>query len=103
MYSLLDQVLDATAQNQSPVVLGQQHDPGRINWARGLSDPGEMIACGYMPELRRRAGEADDVYQARLETMTMPAGLLEKIKAAALNRAGLDTATGRVALVVQGK
>ena len=77
-------------------VISSQNDTGRINWARGLSDPGEMLFCGGYPELRRRANEDDAAYQARLEAMPMPAGLLEKIKAAALQRASLDTSNGRV-------
>jgi phage/plasmid-like protein (TIGR03299 family) len=92
--SILDSVLDATTSGAR--IVSEQHDTGRINWARGLSDPGEMIACGYMPELRRRAGENDTAYQQRLETMAMPDGLLARIKNAALRRAELDTSNGRV-------
>lgn len=97
---ILDTILEG------PQVISEQHDTGRINWASGLSDPGEMIACGYMPEARRISGESDQEYQKRLETMNLPAILgaerMGKLIAAANGRANLDVSTGKVALMVAG-
>src|SRR5262249_13723274 len=44
--------------------------------------------------------EEDGAYQARLLSMEMPEGLLDRIRGAALARANLDASTGKVALVV---
>ena len=30
-------------------ILSSQNDMSKINWAKGLSDPGEMFRCGYLP------------------------------------------------------
>lgn len=99
--SILDQVLAATPAGGARIV-SQNHDTGSINWANGLSDPGEMIACGYLPEAMRRAGEGDAEYQERLLTTLSP-DLIERIKTAALKRAGLDTSNGKVNLMVAGE
>jgi len=86
--------------NGGPTIIAQNHDVNGINWARGLSDPGEMIACGYLPELRRQSGESDEAYNVRLKRMDaqglIPADVKAAITKAAINRARLDTTGGRV-------
>ena len=64
-----------------------------------------MIACGYMPEIRRQAGEQDAEYQKRITpiVMALPKGERDKIMGAAIKRASLDTSTGKVAVFVAGK
>lgn len=104
MFSL-DDIIDAS----SPRILSTQHDTSAINWVAGMSDPGEMIACGAYQELRRQNGEADAEYQARIEYLlaNLPADHAAKIRAAgastATKRAALDTSTGKVAVMVAGK
>jgi phage/plasmid-like protein (TIGR03299 family) len=102
--SILDDVLTATV-NGSARVVRTNHDRDTINWVRGMSDPGEMIACGAYQELRRLDNEADDVYQARISVLlqNLPAEVRDKIMAAgrkaALERFGVDTtANGEVAM-----
>lgn len=102
MTTILDQVLDVTS---NPVV-GECHDINRINWVRGMSDPGEMIACGYLPQLRRIGNETDEAYYERLMPLiaALPEHDRQKINAlglsAAIKRAGLDTSNGRVNVMV---
>jgi phage/plasmid-like protein (TIGR03299 family) len=98
---LLDAVLDATARGAT--VISERHDPKGINWARGMSDPGEMIACGYLPEARRLEGESDHDYQIRLENMDLPEGVLDQFKAAAIRRASLDRSNGKISAAFAGK
>lgn len=98
--SILDSIISGGAR-----IVKSEHNTANINWVRGMSDPGEMIACGAYQELRRHANEGDAEYQARIEVIlqTLPAEVREKIMAAgrnaAINRAKLDTTNGRVALV----
>lgn len=99
--SFLDQVIENTGRGAS--VVSEQHDGNQINWAAGLSDPGEMIRCGYMPEARRLEGESDEDYQKRLLSMDMPAILgaerFGKLLKAAQMRASLaKTKDGRVSM-----
>lgn len=102
--SLLDSILDA-----GPQITHEQHDTSKINWVRGMSDPGEMIGCGKYQQLRRVANETDDAYQTRLESLlvALPAADRQKIenfgRAAALKRASLAVVNGKVALAVAGK
>jgi phage/plasmid-like protein (TIGR03299 family) len=105
--NLIDSILSETrGSSNGVVILSEQHDLGQIDWLAGLSDPGEMIACGYMPQARRLANESDDAYAQRLRTTLAPAQL-EELKSAAMpaaiRRAGLDTSNGRVAVMVAGK
>lgn len=106
--SLLESVLNAT-QPQSPVVVSENNDLRSINWVNGLSDPGEMIACGAYQQLRRMSGESDAAYAARLNILMaeLPEDVRYKIQFsmqnAAIRRAGLDTSTGKVAVMVAGK
>lgn len=109
--SLLDDIIGNTTAytNDAPVVVSENHDLGSINWVGGVTDPGEMIGCGRYQELRRLDGESDAAYQARLNRLlpTLPPAHREKIeksmKAAAIKRAGLDTSSGRVAVMVAGE
>jgi phage/plasmid-like protein (TIGR03299 family) len=101
--SLIESIL---AQTRTDNVISENHDTGSIDWLSGLSDPGEMIACGYMPEARRRAGESDDAYSHRLRTTLTPEQYAELQRVAlpsAIRRASLDTSTGKVAVMVAGK
>lgn len=99
--SLLDTILD----NSSVRILSEQHDAGAINFVAGLSDPGEMIRCGYRPELRRLPNEQDAEYAERIRplVMALPAHEREKIMGAAIRRAALDTSNGKIAVMVAGK
>lgn len=103
MTGILDQVFAATM--SVPTIVSEQHDASAINFVNSLSDPGEMIRCGYLPEIRRQPGEQDAEYAARIRpiVMALPAADREKIMAAATKRAGLDTSTGKVAVMVAGK
>lgn len=85
-------------------VVSEQHDLRAIDFVAGLSDPGEMIRCGYRPELRRHAGEQDAAYLVRIRplVLALPKEERDIILGAAIRRAGLDNATGKVALVVAG-
>ncbi len=86
-------------------VVSECHDVSKIDWVRGLSDPGEMISCGYMPQARRRANESDEVYAHRLRNELTPAQYAELAAVAApaaIRRAGLDTSNGRVSCMVAG-
>ena len=102
--SLID---DAIATTGRPVIVSQQHDTSKINWIAGMTDPGEMIACGYMPEARRLSGESDDAYLVRLVRTLTPAQMAELeaagVKNAAIKRASLDASNGRVNVMVAGK
>lgn len=99
----LDAVIAQTESNRTVRVVSEEHNPSNINWARGLSDPGEMIRCGYLPEARRLEGESDADYQRRLESMNLPAEVLQTIKAAAIRRASLGTTNGKVSAMFAGK
>lgn len=104
-YSLLDSIIDNQAGGGGPVILGEQHNPSAINFVAGLSDPGEMIRCGYLPEIRRQAGETDDAaYAARILpiVMALPVEQRDVIMGAAIKRASLDTSNGRVAMMAAG-
>ena len=97
MENLLDSILANTG--NGPVVLASNNDVNSINWVAGLSDPGEMLACGYLPEARRLANETDAEYAKRLLT-TLPQHLIDQIKAAAIARASLCVTNGKVNLMV---
>lgn len=87
----------------------ENHNINSINWVAGMSDPGEMIACGAYQQLRRQAGEADGVYQARITVLLadLPAKDRAKIlkagREAAIKRADLDVSTGKVAVMTAGE
>ena len=100
--SLLDTIL--AAQSSGPVILSEQHDVSKINWVNGMTDPGEMIRCGYRPELRRQSGESDAEYAARILPLVeqLPEDERYAIQFSAINRAALDTSTGKVAVMVAG-
>ena len=100
-------VLSATQERMNgssggPTIVHQEHDTSKVNWVRGVTDPGEMVGCGMYQELRRHDGESDDAYQARLVVLlaNLPAQDRERIEAgmrpAALKRASLDTTGGIV-------
>lgn len=95
-------LLDEIIANQDATVVAENHNLDSINWVRGLSDPGEMLACGYLPQARRRDGESDEDYRERL-LAELPESLVERIRNAAVARAGLDTSNGRVNLFVAGE
>lgn len=101
--SLLNEVLDNTTGRAR--VVEKVHDANRINFVAGLSDPGEMIRCGYLPEIRRRAGEQDAEYADRIRpiVMALPQDQRDVIMKAAVRRASLDTSTGKIAVVVVGE
>ena len=86
-------------------ILSENHDISSINFVAGLSDPGEMIRCGYLPQLRRHANEADREYAERIRPMVMALskGDRDRIMGAAIARAGLDTSNGRVNVFVAGE
>ena len=63
MTSILDQIIENSG---SAKVISQGHDGSNINFVNGLSDPGEMIRCGYLPEIRRQTGERDAEYAERI-------------------------------------
>jgi phage/plasmid-like protein (TIGR03299 family) len=88
-----------------PVIVSENHNVLDINWVQGLSDPGEMIKCGYLPEIRRRANEQDAEYAQRIRpiVMALPLPEREKIMGSAIGRASLDTSNGRVNVMVAGQ
>lgn len=104
MASLLDSMLDNYAPASTRVV-SERHDPNTINFVAGLSDPGEMIRCGYLPEIRRQEGEQDAEYAERIRPiiMALPKDQRDKIMNAAVQRASLDRTNGKVAVVVAGE
>jgi phage/plasmid-like protein (TIGR03299 family) len=82
-----------------------QNDINGINFVAGLADPGEMIRCGYLPEIRRRDGEQDDEYADRIRPIVtkLPKKERDLILTAAIKRAGLDASNGKVAVMVAGE
>lgn len=82
-------------------IISQNHDLGSINFVAGMSDPGEMIRCGYRPELRRQSNESDADYANRIRplVMALPAKERDIILTAAIRRLNADTSNGRVAVV----
>ena len=102
-----DAILDATTVSSRPAaprIISEQHDSSKINWVNGMTDPGEMIACGAYQQLRRLAGESDVAYAARLtETLkTIPENhrlqIETAMRAAANKRAGLASTRGKINL-----
>jgi phage/plasmid-like protein (TIGR03299 family) len=87
-----------------PRIITANRDITSINYVAGLSDPGEMIRCGAYQELRRKSGESDAVYQARIHplVMALPENDRAVIMSAAIRRAGLDTSGGRISVMVAG-
>jgi len=106
-WDILDAVIANTVNGSS--VVSRNDDVGSINWVRGMSDPGEMIACGAYQQLRRANGESDRDYQERIETLLrdIPAEHAAKIRAAgvkaAQERAQLDATGGMVRAIFAGK
>ena len=103
--ALLDQVFAATTVARPAVeIVSENHDPNRINFVVGLSDPGEMIRCGYLPQLRRHDGEQDAAYADRIRPLVMALSKKDRdrIMGAAIKRAGLDASNGRVSVMVAG-
>lgn len=100
--ALLDDIIGRHA---APVVVHEDHDIRNINWVNGLSDPGEMISCGYMPEMRRQSGEQDAEYAIRIRPIVtaLPQDQQDIIMGAAIKRAGYDTSNGRVNAAFVGK
>ncbi len=104
--SILDGII---ANHGTTKIVSENHDINSINWVAGMSDPGEMIACGAYQELRRHANESDDVYQARITVIlqTLPVDVSTKIMQAGIKaakrRAGYDLSNGRVNLFTAGK
>lgn len=98
--NLLDDVLANTS--YGPKVIHEQHDVGQIDWLRGMADPGEMLQCGYLPELRRRDHESAEIHYARILPIyhALPADVKAKLDAvgrgAAIQRANLASTGGRV-------
>lgn len=101
MSSLLESILE----NSQPEIVSEQHNINAINWVAGLTDPGEMISCGYLPEIRRRENENDTEYALRITpiVLALPQEQQAKIMGAAIARCGLDTSNGRVSLMVAGE
>jgi phage/plasmid-like protein (TIGR03299 family) len=103
---LLDTIL---ANHGQPQIISENHNTGSINWVKGMSDPGEMIACGAYQELCRMAGEEDEAYQNRIVLLLqqLPEDhrnrIIESCKTAALRRASLEVTNGKINLVVAGK
>lgn len=102
---LLEQVLCRTESRGNVTIVSENHDTKSINWVAGLTDPGEMISCGYLPQIRRMANEQDREYAERITpiVMTLPKHDRDRIMGAAIQRAALDTTTGKVAVVVVGE
>ncbi len=84
-------------------VVSEQHDLGKINWVAGMTDPGEMIGCGYRPELRRHAGEQDAAYAARIGPLVaaLPQNEQDMIRGAAIRRLGVEHRNGKVSVVTR--
>ncbi len=103
MSDILDQVLANTSRGNG--IVSEQHDVTKINWVNGLSDPGEMISCGYLPAARRKEGEQDKEYAERIRPLMMaiPKEQRDKIMGAAIKRFGVDNTTGKIALMVAGE
>lgn len=83
--SILDQVIDNTARGHgAPTIVAQQHDTNQVDWLRGMADPGEMLSCGYLPELRRRDHENEETHYARIKPIfdALPADIKAKLNAA---------------------
>lgn len=113
MRSLLDSILDnytgtPNGSGGGPRVVSEVNDLGAVNWVAGMTDPGEMIACGAYQELRRLDGEEDAPYAARISAIlpTLPEDHRKRIEAAgrdaATARHGLDTTGGKVRVMVAG-
>lgn len=102
--SILNDVLANTTYGR-PSIVSENHDINGINFVNGLSDPGELIKCGYRPELRRLHGEQDKEYAARIRplVLALPQNEQDIILKAAIRRAGLDTSNGRVNVFVAGE
>lgn len=109
MASLLESLLSKSTTFvpgvSAPRIISANHDVTSINFVAGMTDPGEMIRCGYRPELRRQNGETDSDYAARITPLValLPENERAVIMNAAINRAALDTSNGKVALMVAGK
>lgn len=111
----LDAILSATSyvparqRGSEPSIVSVNNDLSSINWVRGMSDPGEMIACGAYQELRRQDGENDQDYASRINVLllNLPVEHREKIlnagRTAAIARAGLDVSNGKVNIMVAGE
>ena len=93
--NLLDSILD------SPRIVAEKNNPNAINFVAGLADPGEMIRCGYLPEIRRQDGEQDAEYAARILPiiMALPKDQRDKIMGSAIKRASLDSSNGKINLM----
>lgn len=104
MSGLLDSILNNTG-SVAPRIVSENHDVSQINFVAGLSDPGEMIRCGYLPEIRRRANEGDAEYAERIRpiVMALPQAERDLIMRSAQRRARLDTSNGRVNAAFAGK
>jgi len=103
--NLFDSLMRETNMDRSPRIVSEQHDTSAINFVTGLSDPGEMIKCGYLPQLRRREGERDAEYAERIRplVMALPQAERDVIMNAAVKRAALDTSNGKVSAAFAGR
>lgn len=103
MTDLLSSVIEATSHSPRNVV-SSNHDVNSINWVRGMSDPGEMISCGYLPQLRRLPNEADADYAKRIMPIIMSLPLDERTRIiqtgmqSAIRRANLNVTNGKVSM-----
>jgi phage/plasmid-like protein (TIGR03299 family) len=108
MMSLLDSILENQTSGAS--IVSVNNDLSTINWVAGLSDPGEMLKCGYLPEARRRPGEKDFEYMARIQSIidALPEEerkvIMSRGGQAAIDRASLAVAPdGSVMLMTAGE
>ncbi len=104
MTELLDRIISNHG-NGGVKVISENHDLNSINWVAGLSDPGEMIRCGYLPEIRRRDGEQDKEYAARITPIVMKLSKADRdvIMKSAISRASLSIRNGRVEMFAAGE
>jgi phage/plasmid-like protein (TIGR03299 family) len=111
MSSLLDGILDATEARiiggERPVIVGECHDLGDIGGTteedvqralRSLAGPGGWDAAEY----GITAEQAAAMVRAA-DTPVNRARVVEELRRRAVRRAGLDTSTGRVAVMVAGE
>lgn len=97
--SLLESIIANSTGNR---IVQRNDDPNSIDFLRGIADPGEMLSCGYLPEMRRRSGETEDQHYARIKPIfdALPEETRRKLAAAltaaALRRANLDVTNDRV-------
>lgn len=104
--SLLDTILANHDARTNPANIASRQDSlHAVNWLNGVTDPGEMIACGAYQQLRRQENETDDTYRARVvrQIEELPPHERDKIKSTLINAANarhaIDSTSGRIAAV----